>query len=58
MKEKRHAIVNKNVTIEVNSSTKLVEALLVTCNEVMINKQNPIKLAAVGKIWEDNFLFI
>lgn len=50
MNDNTEEVVNINATIEVNSSINEFSALSVICNEVIINKQKPSKLAAVPKI--------
>lgn len=48
--ENNEEIISKNATPDVNSSTITFSALLVKCNEVIINRQNPSRFAAVPKI--------
>lgn len=50
MNENKQEQVNNSAMIEVNSSITLEVALLVRCNEVITNRQNPRRLADVGKI--------
>ena len=50
MNDKTHEIVRNNATIEVNSSIKEFCERSVRWREVMINKQNPNKLAEVDKM--------
>jgi hypothetical protein len=50
IKENIEEIVRKNATTEVNSSIRELSVLSVKCSEVMINKQNPSKLAEVFNI--------
>ena len=48
--ENKHEKVRNKATTEVNSSIILEAALLVTCNDVITNKQKPKRLANVGKM--------
>lgn len=48
--EKIQENVSKTATIEVNSSIKNISVWLAICNEVIIKRQNPSRLAEVFKI--------
>lgn len=56
--ENRQEQANNNAMMEVNSSITLEVALLVRCNEVITKRQNPRRLADVGKICWDVLLAI
>ena len=49
-KEKMHDVLNNTAIIDVSSSSKCVSISLAMCNDVIINRQKPKRLADVLKI--------